>query len=93
MLRPAFRLQPDGDVGDMVVEAGESSQEVDGEGARRTLHIHRELMGARRRLSLDDLDLLQQVVHGQDFIFRAPHWTGANAGDLLQVPSGMWRTG
>lgn len=87
MLRPTLRLQPHGNVGDTVIEAGEASEKVDGEGAGGTLDIHRQLMGARCGLSPDDLYLLQQVPHCQDFILLAAHGPRANAGDLLQVPS------
>lgn len=89
MLRPTLRLQPDSNVGDAVIEAGEAAQKVDGEGAGGTLHIHRQLMGARRRLNPDSLDLLQQVAHCQDLILLAAHWAGADAGDLLQVSSAL----
>lgn len=87
MLRPAFRLQPDGDVGDTVIEAGEASEKVNGERAGGTLHVHRELMGSRCGVSPDLLNLLQQVAHCQDFILLAAHRPRADAGDLLQVPS------
>lgn len=89
VLRAAFRLQPDGDVGDAVVEAGEASQEVDGERAGGTLHVHRELVRARHRLPPDVLDLLQQVAHRQDLVLLAAHGPRAHAGDLLQVPPGL----
>lgn len=87
MFRATFGLQPDSNVGDMVIEAGEASEKVNGERAGGTLDIHRELMGTRRRLRLDVLDLLQQVAHCEDLVLRAAHWSRANAGDLLQVPS------
>lgn len=86
MLRPTLRLQSDSNVGDTVVEAGEASKKVYGERAGGTLHIYRELMGARCGLNPDVLNLLQQVAHCQDFILRAAHWPRADAGDLLQVP-------
>lgn len=89
VLRAALRLQPDRDVGDAVVEAGEAPEEVDGEGPGGALHVHRQLVGARRRLSPDLLDLLQQVAHGQDFVLLAAHGPGAHAGDLLQVAPGL----
>lgn len=87
MLRPTLRLQPDSNVGDTVIEAGEASKKVNGESASGTLHIHRELMGTRCGLCPDALNLLQQVADCQDFILLAAHWPRANAGDLLQVPS------
>ncbi len=87
MLRPTLRLQPDSDVGDTVIEAGEASEKVNGERAGGTLHIYRKLMGARCGLNPDVLNLLQQVAHCQDFILGAAHRPGADAGDLLQVPS------
>lgn len=87
MLGPTLRLQPDSNVGDTVIEAGEASEKVDGERAGGTLHVYRELMGACCGLNPDVLNLLQQVAHCQDFILRAAHWPGADAGDLLQVPS------
>lgn len=87
MLRPTLRLQSDSNVGDAVIEAGEASEKVNGERAGWTLHIYRELMGARCGLYPDVLNLLQQVAHCQDFILRAAHWPGADTGDLLQVPS------
>lgn len=87
MLRPTLRLQPDSDVGDAVIEAGEASQKVDGEGASGTLDIHRQLMGARCRLNPDSLYLLQQVAHCQDLVLLAAHRPRADAGDLLQVSS------
>lgn len=88
VLSSTLRLQPDRDVGDTVVEAGEAPKEVDGEGPGGALDVHRQLMGARCRLGPDVLYLLQQVVHGQDFILRAAHGPGADAGDLLQVLPG-----
>lgn len=87
MLRPGFRLQPDSNVGDTVIEAGEASQKVNGESAGGTLHIYRDFMGARCGLNPDFLDLLQQVAHCQDFVLMAAHWPRAHAGDLLQVLS------
>lgn len=93
MLRPTLRLQPHSNVGDTVIEAGEASEKVDGEGAGGTLDIHRQLMGARCGLNPDDLYLLQQVPHCQDFILLAAHGPRANAGDLLQVPSRLWGDG
>ena len=90
MFGPSLGLQPDGDVGDAVVEAGEAPEEVDGEGAGGTLHICRELVGARCRLDPDFLDLLQQVAHGQDLVLMTAHRPRAHAGDLLQVHSRSW---
>lgn len=87
MLGPTLRLQPDSNVGDAVIEAGEASEKVDGEGASGTLDIHCQLMGARCGLDPDVFYLLQQVAHCQDLILHAAHWPWANAGDLLQVPS------
>lgn len=87
MLRTTFGLQPDGDVGDTVIEAGEASKKVDGERAGGTLHVHCELMGACCGLDPDVLNLLQQVAHCQDFILLTAHWPRTDAGDLLQVPS------
>lgn len=89
VLRAALGLQPDRNVGDAVVEAGEAPEKVDGEGPGGALHVHRQLVGARRRLSPDLLDLLQQVAHGQDFVLLAAHGPGAHAGDLLQVAPGL----
>lgn len=59
MLRPTLWLQPDSDVGDAVIEAGEASKKVNGESAGGTLHVHRELMGARCCLDPNVLYLLQ----------------------------------
>lgn len=87
MLRATFRLQPDSNVGDTIIEAGEASKKVNGERAGGALHIYRELMGACCGLKPDALNLLQQVAHCQDFILLAAHWPRADAGDLLQVPS------
>lgn len=89
VLRAALWLQPDHDVGDAVIEAGEAPKEVDGEGPGGALHVHRQLMGARRRLGPDLLDLLQQVAHRQDLVLLAAHGPGAHAGDLLQVAPGL----
>jgi len=87
VLAATLGLQPDGDVGDTVIKAGESSKKVNGERARWTLHVYRELMSAGCRLHSDALYLLQQVTHRQDLILLTAHWPRANAGDLLQVPS------
>lgn len=87
MLRAAFRLEPDSDVGDAIIEAGETSEKVNGERTSGALHVHRQLMGARCTLNLDVLNLLQQVANCEDFILLAADWPRANAGDLLQVPS------
>lgn len=89
VLRAALWLQPDHNVGDAVIEAGEAPKKVNGEGPGGALHVHRQLMGARRRLTPDVLDLLQQVAHCQDFILLAAHGPGADAGDLLQVAPGL----
>lgn len=89
MLAAPFGLQPDNNIGDVVVEAGETAEEVDGEGAGGSLHVHGELMRARRRLRSDLLYLPQQVAHRQDLVLLAAHWPGADAGDLLQVPPGL----
>lgn len=85
VLRAALGLQPHGDVGDPVVEAGEAPQEVDGEGAGGPLHVHRQLVGPRRRLRPDAFDLLQQVAHRQDLVLVAADRPRPHAGDLLQV--------
>lgn len=89
VLRSPLRLQPDRDVGDAVVEAGEAPEKVDGEGAGGALDVHRQLMGARRRLSPDVLYLLQQVAHRQHLVLLAAHGPGADAGDLFQVLPGL----
>lgn len=89
VLRSALWLQPDRNVGDAVIEAGEAAEKVDGEGPGGALHVHRQLVGARRRLNPDMLDLLQQVAHRQDFVLLAAHRPGADAGDLLQVAPGL----
>lgn len=89
VLRSALWLQPDHNVGDAVIEAGEAPKKVDGEGPGGALHVHRQLMGARRRLSPDLLDLLQQVAHCQDLVLLAAHGPRAHAGDLLQVAPGL----
>lgn len=86
--RSALGLQPDRNIGDAVVEAGEASQEVDGEGAGGALDVHGQLMGPGRRLHLNVLDLLQQVAHGQDLVLLAAHGPGPHAGDPLQVSPG-----
>jgi len=87
MLRSTFGLEPDGNVGDTVVEAGEASEKVDGESAGGTLHIYGDLVVARCGFHPDVLNLLQQIAHRQDFVLRAAHRTRPDAGDLLQVPS------
>lgn len=92
VLRSSLWLQPDRNVGDAVVEAGEAAEKVDGEGPGGALHVHRQLMGARRRLDPDMLDLLQQVAHRQDFVLLAAHRPGAHAGDALQVAPGLDKT-
>lgn len=89
MLRSALRLQPDRNIGDTVIEAGEASQEVDGEGPGGALDIHSQLMGPRCRLDLNVLYLLQQVAHCQDFILLAAHGPGPHAGDPLQMSPGL----
>lgn len=58
MLTAALGLQPDGNVGDVVVEAGETSEKVDGERAGGMLHVHRELVRASCGLGSDALYLL-----------------------------------
>lgn len=93
MVCATLRLQPDSDVGDTVIEAGEAAKKVNGERAGGTLHIHRELMGARCCFNPDFLNLLQQVAHCQDFILRAANRPRADAGDLLQVLSTWWGEG
>lgn len=87
VLGAALGLQPHGDVGDPVIEAGEAAQEVDGEGAGGPLDVHRQLVGPRRRLSTDAFNLLQQVADRQDFVLVAADRPRPNAGDLLQVLS------
>lgn len=92
VLRSALGLQPDRNVGDPVVEAGEAPQEVDGEGPGGALDVHGQLMGARRRLLLNALDLLQQVAHRQDLVLLAAHGPGSHAGDPLQMSPGVGET-
>lgn len=87
--RSALGLQPDGNIGDTVIEAGEASQKVDGEGAGGALDVHSQLMGPGCCLRLNVLDLLQQVAHGQDFVLLAAHGPGPHAGDALQVSPGL----
>lgn len=89
VLRSALRLQPDRNIGDTLIEAGEASEEVDGEGAGGTLDVHSQLMGPRCCLDLNVLYLLQQVAHCQDFILLAAHGPGPHAGDPLQMSPGL----
>lgn len=91
MLTAALGLQPDSNVGDVVVEACEPAEEVDGERAGGMLHVHRELVRAGGGLGSDALYLLQQVSHCQDLVLLAAHGSRANAGDLLQMLSGLRR--
>ncbi len=91
VLGPTLRLQPDGNIGDSIIEAGEASEEVNGERPGGTLHVHCELMRARCRLHPNVLDLLQQVAHCKDFILLAAHRPRADTRDLLQVPPRLWR--
>lgn len=88
VLCSSLRLQPDRDISDTVIEAGEASEEVDGEGAGGALDVHRQLMGPRCRLHLNVLDLLQQVAHRQHFVLLAAHGPGPHAGDPLQMSPG-----
>lgn len=87
VLRAALGLQPHGDVGDPVVEAGEAPQEVNGEGPGGPLDVNRQLVGPGRRLRTDAFDLLQQVAHRQDLVLEAADGPRPHAGDLLQVMS------
>lgn len=87
MLRAALGLEPDDDVGDPIIEAGEAPEEVDGEGSGGTLDVDRQLVGPRCRLQPDVFDLLQQVAHRQDLVLMAAHRPRAHAGDLLQMMS------
>ena len=59
MLRPILGLQPDSNIGDSVIEAGEASEKVNRERAGGSLHIHCELMWACCCLHSDLLNLLQ----------------------------------
>lgn len=93
VLRSALRLQPDRNIGDTVIEAGEASQEVDGEGPGGSLDVHSQLMEPRCRLHLNVLYLLQQVAHRQDFVLLAAHGPGPHAGDPLQMSPGLWDKG
>lgn len=86
MLAATFGLQLDDNISDVVVEARETTEKVDGERAGGSLHVYSDLMRPRRRPRSDVLYLLQQVTHRQDLVLLAPHRPGADAGDLLQVP-------
>lgn len=85
VLRATLGLQPNGNVGDVIIEASEASEEINGEGPSGTLNINRELMRACGGLDLDVLDLLQQVSHCQDLILLAAHRPRASTSNLLQV--------
>lgn len=89
VLSSALGLQPDRNIGDPVVEAGEAPEEVDGEGPGGALDVHGQLVGARCRLLLNVLDLLQQVAHRQDLVLLAAHGPGSHTGDPLQMSSGL----
>lgn len=71
-------------VGDVVIVAREASQEVQAEGARGPLHIHRDPVQAVA-LSFDPADLLQQVANRLDFILGTPRGPGADRRYVFKV--------
>lgn len=87
VLSSTLGLQTHGDVGDPVVVAGKTPQEVDGEAASWPLDIHRQLVGPCCRLRSDAFNLLQQVLHRQNLVLSAADRPRPHTGDLLQVVS------
>lgn len=85
VLCATLRLQLDSNVRDLVIVAGEATQEVDAEGAGGPLHVHSNGVGAGLALLPDVLYLSQQVTHGDHLILHTSHWSRTHTGDAFQV--------